>query len=91
MLQFVAYLPCYIKYNQWIIQIASVLCSMQRGNIDQKSVIDMHTYSVKYTSGKLMLLQQKKREMTIAKALKSYESAHHALGESLSDSTRISV
>ena len=64
---------------------------MQGGNIDQRSVIDMCIYSAKYTSGKLMLLQQKKREMTIAEALKSYESAHHALGESLSDSTCISA
>ena len=54
----------------------------------KKSVIDMHIKSSKHTSGKLKLLE-KKTEMTIAEALKSYDSTHHAVGESLPESTRI--
>lgn len=46
----------------------------------------MHIKSAKHTSGKLKLLEQKK---AIAEEFQSYNCAHHAVGESLPDSTRI--
>ena len=51
----------------------------------------MHIKSSKHTSGKLKLLEKKKTEMTIAEALKSYDSTHHAVGESLPRIFRVKV
>ena len=45
-------------------------------------MINLHIKSTKHASGK-------KKELTIAEALKSYDSSHHTVGESLPDSTRV--
>lgn len=76
--------------EQFIVSAKKFFCAACKEEIStKKSVIDMHIKSAKHSSGKLKLLQQKKREITIAEALKSYDNAHHAVGESLPDSTRI--
>ena len=76
--------------EQFIVSANKFFCAACKEEIStKKSVIDMHIKSSKHTSGKLKLLEKKKTEMTISEALKSYDSTHHAVGESLPESTRI--
>ena len=76
--------------EHFIVSAKKLFCTACREEIStKKSVINLHIKSTKHASGKKKFQQQNSTELTIAEALKSYDSSHHTVGESLPDSTRV--
>ena len=76
--------------EQFVVSVGKLFCSACREEIStKKSIIDLHIKSAKHQKGKERVTLKQKSELSIAKALKCFDSRTHAVGEFLPDSTRV--